>query len=108
MSDAGRTATKHLLEAISVSKSFGEFHAVAGADLTVNEGDIIGLIGPNGAGKSTFFNCLAGEMPPSGIACARRHRPHFSSADHVCGYERASQCDGRRLSAPSASQRCAR
>jgi branched-chain amino acid transport system ATP-binding protein len=66
MSDAGRTVTKHLLEAISVSKSFGEFHAVAGADLTVNEGDIIGLIGPNGAGKSTFFNCLAGEMPPSG------------------------------------------
>src|SRR5260370_10419514 len=67
MSDAGRiTAAKHLLEAISVSKSFGEFHAVAGADLTVNEGDIIGLIGPNGAGKSTFFNCLAGEMPPSG------------------------------------------
>jgi branched-chain amino acid transport system ATP-binding protein len=34
---------------------------VAGADLTVIEGDIIGLIGPNGAGKSTFFNCLAGE-----------------------------------------------
>ena len=67
MSDAGRiTAAKHLLEAISVSKSFGEFHAVAGADLTVNEGDIIGLIGPNGAGKSTFFNCLAGETPPSG------------------------------------------
>jgi branched-chain amino acid transport system ATP-binding protein len=49
-----------------VSKSFGEFRAVAGADLTVNEGDIIGLIGPNGAGKSTFFNCLAGETMPSG------------------------------------------
>jgi branched-chain amino acid transport system ATP-binding protein len=56
----------HLLEAIDVSKSFGEFRAVAGADLTVNDGDIIGLIGPNGAGKSTFFNCLAGETMPSG------------------------------------------
>ena len=56
----------HLLEATNVSKSFGEFRAVAGADLTVNEGDIIGLIGPNGAGKSTFFNCLAGETLPSG------------------------------------------
>jgi branched-chain amino acid transport system ATP-binding protein len=55
----------HLLEATNVSKSFGEFRAVAGADLTVNEGDIIGLIGPNGAGKSTFFNCLAGETMPS-------------------------------------------
>jgi branched-chain amino acid transport system ATP-binding protein len=49
-----------------VSKSFGEFRAVAGADLIVNEGDIIGLIGPNGAGKSTFFNCLAGDTMPSG------------------------------------------
>jgi branched-chain amino acid transport system ATP-binding protein len=56
----------HLLQVTDVSKRFGEFRAVAGADLTVNEGDIIGLIGPNGAGKSTFFNCLAGETMPSG------------------------------------------
>src|SRR5258708_16313684 len=55
-----------LLEAQSVSRAFGSFMALSRADLTVNEGDIIGLIGPNGAGKSTFFNCLAGEMPPSG------------------------------------------
>jgi branched-chain amino acid transport system ATP-binding protein len=56
-----------LLEATKVSKAFGEFRAVAGADLMVDAGEIIGLIGPNGAGKSTFFNCLAGEtMPTSG------------------------------------------
>ena len=56
-----------LLEATKVSKAFGEFLAVRGADLAVDEGEIIGLIGPNGAGKSTFFNCLAGEtMPTSG------------------------------------------
>ncbi|MGB6537392.1 MAG: ABC transporter ATP-binding protein [Xanthobacteraceae bacterium] len=55
-----------LLEATHVSKAFGSFWAVAGADLTVEEGEIIGLIGPNGAGKSTFFNCLAGETPPTG------------------------------------------
>jgi branched-chain amino acid transport system ATP-binding protein len=52
-----------LLEAKNVSKAFGSFRAVAGADLGVDEGDIIGLIGPNGAGKSTFFNCVAGDMP---------------------------------------------
>jgi branched-chain amino acid transport system ATP-binding protein len=50
-----------LLDAKNVSKAFGNFRAVAGADLAVDEGEIIGLIGPNGAGKSTFFNCLAGE-----------------------------------------------
>ncbi len=54
-----------LLEATNVSKAFGSFLAVAGADLAVEAGEIIGLIGPNGAGKSTFFNCLAGEMLPT-------------------------------------------
>src|SRR5579862_502837 len=55
-----------LLEATKISKAFGSFWAVAGADLTVEEGEIIGLIGPNGAGKSTFFNCLAGDTLPTG------------------------------------------
>jgi branched-chain amino acid transport system ATP-binding protein len=54
-----------LLDAQNVSKAFGSFRAVAGADLAVEEGEIIGLIGPNGAGKSTFFNCLAGETLPT-------------------------------------------
>jgi branched-chain amino acid transport system ATP-binding protein len=54
-----------LLEAHQVSKTFGAFKALDGADLTVNKGEIIGLIGPNGAGKSTFFNCLVGDLTPS-------------------------------------------
>ena len=54
-----------LLEAKGVSKAFGSFFAVRNADLTVAEGEIIGLIGPNGAGKSTFFNCLAGDVEPT-------------------------------------------
>jgi branched-chain amino acid transport system ATP-binding protein len=55
-----------LLEAKGVSKAFGSFFAVRNADLSVAEGEIIGLIGPNGAGKSTFFNCLAGDAVPTG------------------------------------------
>src|SRR6478736_2087753 len=55
-----------LLSAQNVSKTFGSLRAVAGADLTILEGEIIGLIGPNGAGKSTFFNCLAGDTLPTG------------------------------------------
>jgi branched-chain amino acid transport system ATP-binding protein len=54
-----------LLSAENVSKQFGSLRAVAGADLTIAEGEIIGLIGPNGAGKSTFFNCLAGDTQPT-------------------------------------------
>jgi len=54
-----------LLSAENVSKTFGSLRAVAGADLSIDEGEIVGLIGPNGAGKSTFFNCLAGDTLPS-------------------------------------------
>src|SRR5580693_7012851 len=54
-----------LLEAHNVTRAFGSFWAVAGADLTVAEGEIVGLIGPNGAGKSTFFNCIAGDTLPT-------------------------------------------
>ncbi len=54
-----------LLEARNVTKAFGDFRAVAGADLAVEQGEIVGLIGPNGAGKSTFFNCLAGDTLPT-------------------------------------------
>jgi branched-chain amino acid transport system ATP-binding protein len=54
-----------LLSAENVSKTFGSLRAVAGADLTIDEGEIVGLIGPNGAGKSTFFNCLAGDTLPT-------------------------------------------
>jgi branched-chain amino acid transport system ATP-binding protein len=54
-----------LLDAQNVSKTFGSFQAVSGADLAVDAGEIIGLIGPNGAGKSTFFNCLAGDTLPT-------------------------------------------
>jgi branched-chain amino acid transport system ATP-binding protein len=53
-----------LLEANKVTKQFGAFRALDGADLNVEEGEIVGLIGPNGAGKSTFFNCLVGDMTP--------------------------------------------
>jgi len=54
-----------LLSAENVSKTFGSLRAVAGADLTIDQGEIIGLIGPNGAGKSTFFNCVAGDTLPT-------------------------------------------
>jgi branched-chain amino acid transport system ATP-binding protein len=54
-----------LLSAREVSRSFGSFVALSNASLDVNEGEIVGLIGPNGAGKSTFFNCVAGDIPPT-------------------------------------------
>jgi len=55
-----------LLEAQGVSRAFGGFTALTEADLRVEAGEIVGLIGPNGAGKSTFFNCIAGDLAPTG------------------------------------------
>jgi branched-chain amino acid transport system ATP-binding protein len=54
-----------LLEAQSVGRAFGGFQALADANLSVEQGEIVGLIGPNGAGKSTFFNCIAGDLAPT-------------------------------------------
>ena len=53
-----------LLEARGLSKRFGGVQAVSGLDLSMAEGEILGLIGPNGAGKTTAFNLLSGFLEP--------------------------------------------
>jgi polar amino acid transport system ATP-binding protein/general L-amino acid transport system ATP-binding protein len=41
-----------------VVKSFGQFHALYGVDLTIWEGEIVVVIGPSGSGKSTLIRCI--------------------------------------------------
>jgi branched-chain amino acid transport system ATP-binding protein len=53
-----------LLEALAVTKLFGGVAAVDHVDVSIKEGEILGLIGPNGAGKTTFFNVLTGLYKP--------------------------------------------
>jgi ABC-type branched-subunit amino acid transport system ATPase component len=52
-----------LLEIMGLRKNFGGLEAVRGLDLTIEEGQIIGLIGPNGSGKTTIFNLISGLLP---------------------------------------------
>ena len=49
-----------------VTMQFGGLKAVADLDLTVAEGELVGLIGPNGAGKTTVFNVITGVYAPTG------------------------------------------
>lgn len=53
-----------MLQVQAVYKSFGDFLAVHGANLTVSEGELVVVIGPNGAGKTTLFNLIAGQLKP--------------------------------------------
>src|SRR3954467_11810530 len=54
------------IQARGLSKAYGKTTALAGVDLTVGEGRILGLIGPNGAGKSTALQAILGLIPYEG------------------------------------------
>jgi len=56
-----------VVEAIDISKSFGDRLLYENVNFNLPKGGIVGIIGPNGAGKSTLFNMIAGtEKPDSG------------------------------------------
>ena len=54
------------IEAHGLRKAYGSTVALAGIDLTVETGRILGLIGPNGAGKTTALNAILGLIPYEG------------------------------------------
>ena len=54
-----------LLTVEGLTKMFGGLRAVNDFNLTVNQGDLVGLIGPNGAGKTTVFNQITGIYLPT-------------------------------------------
>jgi ABC-type branched-subunit amino acid transport system ATPase component/MFS family permease len=54
-----------VLEVTGLSKTFGGVVAVDGVDITLRQGEILGLIGPNGAGKTTLFDLISGYVTPS-------------------------------------------
>jgi branched-chain amino acid transport system ATP-binding protein len=51
-----------MLQVDAVIKSFDDFKAVNGANLTIRKGEIVAVIGPNGAGKTTLFNLITGQL----------------------------------------------
>ncbi|WP_420607305.1 ATP-binding cassette domain-containing protein [Novosphingopyxis sp.] len=63
--DDDRADDEAVIEAIELTKRFGEFTATDHVSFDVKRGEIFGLLGPNGAGKSTTFKMMCGLLVPT-------------------------------------------
>ncbi len=52
-----------MLETEALVITYGPFLALDGVDITVGDGEIVGIIGANGAGKSSLVRAIAGLVP---------------------------------------------
>ncbi|MDR9763033.1 sugar ABC transporter ATP-binding protein [Rhizobium redzepovicii] len=64
-----------LLHVENITRSFGSTRALAGADLSLERGEIVALMGANGAGKSTLVKILSGVLSADGGAINLNGRP---------------------------------
>ena len=71
-----------VFRARGVSVSFGGVRAVAGVDLEIESGELVGLIGPNGAGKTTLLRVILGLQPVTSgeVLLDGAPRPHGDSS----------------------------
>ena len=73
------------LSARGLEKRYGSTRALAGVDVDVAEGELVGLLGPNGAGKSTLVKIACGLVRPT------------SGEAEVCGANAGSRVSLRQL-----------
>lgn len=58
-----------MIEAVGLSKFYGNFAAARDVTFSINRGEVAAFLGPNGAGKSTTMKLLTGYIAPSeGVA----------------------------------------
>ena len=63
-----------LIQLTNVSKAYDFTPILKGADLTLNEGERVGLLGRNGAGKTTLLRIIAGfDVPDTGERAAKKN-----------------------------------
>jgi len=72
-----------LLQIKGLKKQFGGVTALAGVDLTIQEGEILGVVGPNGSGKSTLFNVITGVHKPTAGEVRWRGRDITGQPPHL-------------------------
>jgi branched-chain amino acid transport system ATP-binding protein len=89
----------NLLETIDLVAGYGDFQALFGINLSIEEGETVAIIGSNGAGKTTLLRTICGLLRP-------RHAPEIRfdgspigslEADQIVTLGIAMVPEGRRL-----------
>ncbi len=78
-------AEQPMIEVRGLTKSFGDVPALAGIDVSVAPGELLGLLGPNGAGKTTLINIVTTLLRPDAGACRVGGLDVVAQADAVRG-----------------------
>jgi branched-chain amino acid transport system permease protein len=79
---AAVTSNEPLLVVRGATKAFKGVQALAGVDLEVRRGEILGLVGPNGSGKSTLINVVSGHYAIDGGSMVFEGRELAGLAPH--------------------------
>ncbi|GGC87205.1 ABC transporter ATP-binding protein [Enterococcus wangshanyuanii] len=81
-----------MLQVENLSKTYGEeikYEALKDLNLTVNDGEFIGIMGPSGSGKSTFLNLLATiDQPTSGHILLNGKDPNQLNQEQIAKFRR--------------------
>ncbi len=75
-----------MIEAINLSKYYGNFAACENVSFAIRQGEVVAFLGPNGAGKSTTMKLLTGYLAPS--AGNARIAGHDMNSDRLEGAKR--------------------
>src|ERR1700739_4150327 len=70
-----QTDSVPLLVATGIEKAFERTRALAGAELDIFPGEVLGLLGANGAGKSTLSKVISGHLTRDAGSIILRDRP---------------------------------
>ncbi|MBL4892804.1 MAG: ATP-binding cassette domain-containing protein, partial [Rhizobiaceae bacterium] len=86
------------LETNNLAAFYGDFQALFGVDIALEEGETIAIIGANGAGKTTFLRSISGVLQNNPEAVTFDGNPIGDlSADQVMAMGIAMVPEGRRL-----------